>query len=71
MDPAQRPEFEAHLATCAGCQAEVAALRQRRAARRPSTTGRIVRVLLIATGAVLVLIAGIALGSWAWQVAHH
>ena len=68
MDPAQRQEFAAHLATCAMCQAEVAALQQRPAPRRSKVTGR---TLFIAISAIVVLSAGFALGWWTWQLAHR
>jgi anti-sigma factor RsiW len=84
MDPALRPEFEAHLATCAQCQAEVAALRTRQTQQlpklivankvevAPQPAGRNrVRAVLMVAAAIATLIAGFALGWSAWQVAHH
>jgi anti-sigma factor RsiW len=82
MDPAQRQQFETHLAGCAQCQAEVAALRAAQAPRhqpaaatkvqsepeRPAAKPRAWQMLL---AAVVTLIAGFALGWWAWQMAHH
>ena len=87
MDAAQRQEFEAHLASCPQCQEQVGAMITRTmqqlkepapvavaheapvtAAKSPNT---IVRTLLIVLCAVLVLIAGFALGWWAWQTAHR
>ncbi len=67
MNPAQREEFAAHLATCAMCQAEVAALRQR-PQRQPKAK---VRTLFIAISAIVVLSAGFALGWWTWHLAHR
>jgi len=76
MDPAQRREFEAHLAGCAECQAEVAALLQRRSRQPPATEvahrpGRAVRILIGAAVVLVTLIVGYALGWWAWQLAHR
>jgi anti-sigma factor RsiW len=83
MDPALRPEFEAHLANCAECQAEVAALRARtqqlpklvmptklEVAPQPAS-GRRRRAVLIVAAAIATLIAGFALGWSVWQMAHH
>jgi anti-sigma factor RsiW len=84
MDAAQRPEFEAHLAGCAQCQAEVAALRAALTQRQPvlvmpipaetehdaSGTGRR-RAALIVIAALVTLIVGFALGWSVWQMAHH
>jgi anti-sigma factor RsiW len=83
MTPAQRQEFEAHLATCVDCQAEAAAaLKARIAPKRevavPDDTGKARtpprraarRVWAIAIGAVLVLAIGYALGAWVWGLAH-
>ncbi len=67
MDPAQREQFAAHLATCALCQAEVAALKQRPAPRPKA----MVRTLFIAISVIVVLSAGFALGWWTWQLAHR
>jgi anti-sigma factor RsiW len=84
MDPALRPEFEAHLATCAECQAEVAALRARPTQQLPKLAAAIkVEVapqpaggsrrwaVLIAAAAIATLIAGFALGWSVWQMAHR
>jgi anti-sigma factor RsiW len=86
LDPAQRLEFEAHLAKCPECQAAADALLQQRlqpppkpAATAPikpeleqkKSNGTIVRSVAILVTAILILLAGIALGSWAWHLAHH
>lgn len=80
MTAAQRQEFEAHLATCADCQAEVAAmLKVRLAAKpaavpsepeqaRPARSARRIWALVIC--AVLVLAIGYALGWWVWGLAQ-
>jgi len=81
MDPAQRQEFAAHLAACAQCQAEVAALRASQTPRpapaatkvepapaTPATKPRAWQVLLAALG---ILIVGFALGWSVWQMAHR
>jgi anti-sigma factor RsiW len=83
MTPAQRQEFEAHLATCADCQAEVAAqLKARTAAKpeaavpgktekpktAPATLAR--RIWAVVICAVLVLAIGYALGWWVWGLAN-
>jgi anti-sigma factor RsiW len=87
MNAAQRLEFEAHLANCPECQEQVGAMITRQLqqlqeppetavaepsevkADRPGGTAR--RNVLIGLGAVLVLVAGFALGWWAWQMAHR
>jgi anti-sigma factor RsiW len=82
MDPALRPEFEAHLATCPECQAEVAALRARtqqlprlviptkvEVAPQPASANARWAVLIVA--AIATLIAGFALGWSVWQMAHR
>jgi anti-sigma factor RsiW len=84
MDPALRPEFEAHLASCAECQAEVAALRARQTQQLPklvvptkveaapqAASGKHRRVVLIVAAAIATLIAGFALGWSVWQMAHR
>jgi anti-sigma factor RsiW len=80
MTPAQRQEFETHLAGCANCQAEVAALLQQRlppagSAAPPVKAARgrsRARPVLIGVAiAVLILVVGYALGWWAWQLAHR
>jgi anti-sigma factor RsiW len=68
LTPAQRQEFEAHLATCLDCQAEVAALRTLPKAETGTPARRIWPVVI---GAVLVLVLGYALGWWAWDLAHR
>ena len=65
---AQRQEFEAHLATCVNCQAEVAARRRLPAAATGTPVRRIWPMVI---GAVLVLVIGYALGWWAWQLVHR
>ena len=67
LTPALRQEFEAHLATCVDCQAELAARRKVKAA----TGTPVRRIWPIVIGAVLVLVMGYALGWWAWQLAHR
>jgi len=87
MSETERLEFEAHLATCSDCQAEVAAFRRAQAKqptaaaataaalkpKPPATTlrrsGQPLWTWLIL--AVLLVIAGYLLGSWAWQMAQH
>ncbi len=86
MDPAQRAEFEAHLAKCSECQAAADALLQQRLRPPPKpeiaapikpelvqtkTGGTLARTLLILVVAVLILLAGFGLGSWAWHLAHR
>ncbi|MEJ0006093.1 MAG: zf-HC2 domain-containing protein [Steroidobacteraceae bacterium] len=86
MNAAQRQEFEAHLATCPQCQEQCGAMitRTMRQLQEPPAAvpaqaevtpeksgGTITRNLLIALCAALVLIAGFALGWWAWQLAHR
>ena len=85
MDPAQRLEFEAHLAKCPECQAAAdVLLQQRLQPPKPEVTapikpeleqkkssGKIARTLAILVSAVLILLAGFALGSWAWHLAHR
>jgi len=75
MTAAQRQEFEAHLATCADCQAEVAAVLKARTAAEPEApqarpAGPARRIWAIMIGAVLVLAIGYVLGWWAWGFAH-
>jgi anti-sigma factor RsiW len=82
MNPAQRQEFEAHLATCAECQAAAAALLHPPPPQAepitatpepapPVAARTLRRNLLIAIGAAVILLAGYALGWWAWQLAHR
>jgi anti-sigma factor RsiW len=86
MAPAQRLEFEAHLAKCPECQAAADALLQQRlqpppppAATAPikpeleqkKSSGTIARTVSILVIAILILVAGFALGSWAWHLAHR
>ena len=83
LSPAQRQEFEAHLATCPQCQTTVAAqLKTRMPARSaaplsirpelpqpaPRKRSRILWIILI--GAGLLLAVGYALGWWAWALAN-
>jgi anti-sigma factor RsiW len=83
MNPVQRQEFEAHLATCANCQEEVTALLAQ-ALQPPRATAPIKpeverkvarggrhRTVQIAIAAILTLIAGFALGWSIWQMSHH
>ncbi len=86
MDPAQRLEFETHLAKCPDCQAAADALLQERlkppqATPAPAPTppavepkrsrGGLARTALILVIAILILVAGFVLGSWAWHLAHR
>jgi anti-sigma factor RsiW len=86
LDPAQRLEFETHLAKCPECQAAADALLQQRlqpppkpAAKAPikpeleqqKSDGTLPRTIAIVVVAMLILIAGFALGSWAWHLAHR
>jgi anti-sigma factor RsiW len=84
MDAAQRQEFAAHLAGCAECQAEVAALRAALTQRQPvlvmpipaetepgATASSTRRALLILIAALLVLLVGFALGWSVWQITNH
>ena len=84
MDAVQRQEFAAHLAGCAHCQAQVAALRAALTQRQPvlvmpippesehdaPATGTR-RAVLIVIAALVTLIAGFALGWTVWQMAHR
>ena len=87
MNPAQRQEFEAHLATCPECQEQVGAMLTQtlqklheppktdvadQAEVAPAKSRKTVaRNVLIVLCALLVLVAGYALGWWTWQIAHH
>jgi anti-sigma factor RsiW len=86
MEPAQRAEFEAHLAKCPECQAAADVLLQQRLQplQKPAVTapikpeleqkkprGTMVRNVSILVIAILILVAGFALGSWAWHLAHR
>ncbi len=84
MNPAQRQEFETHLAGCAECQAEIAALRASHTQRQPvlvmpipaeaepKTTDRGTRrAVLIVIAALATLIIGFAIGWSVWQMAHR
>jgi anti-sigma factor RsiW len=84
MDAAQRQEFEAHLAGCAQCQAEVAALRAALTQRQPvlvmpipaetehdATGSGTRRAAMIVIAALVTLIVGFALGWSVWQMAHR
>ncbi|HEY4340764.1 MAG TPA: zf-HC2 domain-containing protein [Steroidobacteraceae bacterium] len=83
MNAMQIAEFEAHLASCASCQEEVAGLLAK-ALQPPQDTAPIKvevappvtrnarrRVVQIAIAALVTLIAGFALGWSIWQMAHH
>jgi anti-sigma factor RsiW len=68
----QREEFAAHLATCPDCQAEVAALTAQAA---QATPGRALNLAqrhptIIVVCVLLTLVAGYALGWWAWHLVH-
>jgi anti-sigma factor RsiW len=86
LDPAQRLEFEAHLAKCPECQAAADVLLQQRLQPPPKpaatapikpeleqkrSNGTIVRAVSILVITILILLAGFALGSWAWHLAHR
>jgi anti-sigma factor RsiW len=86
LDPAQRLEFEAHLAKCPECQAAADALLQQRLRPPPKpeptapikaeleqkkSSGTLARTLSILAIALVILLAGFALGSWAWHLAHR
>lgn len=86
LDPAQRLEFETHLAKCPECQAAADALLQQRLQPPPKpeitapikpelepkkSGGTIARTALILVIGLLILLAGFALGSWAWHLAHR
>jgi anti-sigma factor RsiW len=86
LDPAQRLEFEAHLAKCPECQAAADVLLQQRLQPPPppvvtapikpeleqkKSSGSLVRNVSILVIAILILVAGFALGSWAWHLAHR
>ncbi len=68
MGAAERQEFAAHLATCADCQAQVAAL-LRSQAGQPAKPRRGIWRLLI--GGLVILLVGYALGWAIWQLAHR
>jgi anti-sigma factor RsiW len=87
MNAAQRQEFETHLASCPECQEQCGAMitRTMQQLHEPTpapapepvtvsadrTKRSVGRNVLIVLGAVLVLLAGYALGWWAWQMAHR
>ena len=86
MDPTQRQEFETHLAKCPECQAAADALLQERLRPPPKpeatapikpeleqkkSRGAIARNLSFFVIGILILLAGFALGSWAWHLAHR
>ena len=84
MSPAQRQEFETHLAGCAECQAEIARMRAALTQRQPvlvmpvppeeppkAADGSLRRAILIVIAALATLIIGFALGWSVWQMAHR
>ena len=86
LDPAQRLEFEAHLAKCPECQAAADALLQQRLQpppKPPATApikpelqqkkprGTLNRTFALLLLGALILVAGFVLGSWAWHMVHH
>lgn len=79
MDPAQRQEFAAHLATCSDCHAQLSALLAARAAAEPEAApagGEVPLPTAARTWAIvicggLVLALGYALGCWVWDLAHR
>jgi anti-sigma factor RsiW len=84
MDAVQQQEFAAHLASCAECQAEVAALRAALTQRQPAlvmpipaepetgaTGSGMRRVLQIMIAALVILLLGFALGWSVWQITNR
>jgi anti-sigma factor RsiW len=83
MNAVQRQEFEAHLANCANCQEEVAALLAQALqppkpaapikveVEAPIVRGGRHRAVQIVIAAILTLIAGFALGWSIWQISNH
>ncbi len=84
MSPAQRQEFETHLAGCAECQAEIARMRAAQTQRQPVlvvpaaaaaepqvSQGSVRRTILIVIAALATLIIGFAIGWSVWQMAHR
>lgn len=84
MDAAQQQEFAAHLAACAECQAQVAAMRAALTQRQPvlvmpvpaepdakTSGGGARRAALILAAALLTLIVGFALGWSVWQMMNR
>jgi anti-sigma factor RsiW len=83
LTAAPRAEFEAHLATCSDCQAQVAVLLKAAITARTEATvstkpelpqpapRQPVRLLwIIVIGATLLLTVGYAVGWWAWDLAN-
>ena len=84
MSPAQRQEFETHLAGCAECQAEIARMRVAQTQRQPvlvmpipaeaepkQSDGSARRAILIVLAGLATLVIGFALGWSVWQMAHR
>ena len=77
LTPAQRQEFETHLATCGDCQAELAAVLKAKATAKtaavpPATPAKPVRRIgVIVICAALILAIGYALGWWVWGLANR
>jgi anti-sigma factor RsiW len=85
MDAVQRQEFEAHLADCTDCQAQVAALRAAQTQRRPvlvvptkleveaapQASGNTKHRVLIVIAALVTLVIGFALGWSVWQMTNR
>ena len=83
LTPAQRQEFEAHLATCPECQEQAAVLLKAKLPARaepapvrteppPAPPPKPVRrIWLIVICGVLILAIGYALGSWVWDLSHR
>jgi cellulose synthase operon protein C len=77
LTPAQRQEFETHLASCADCQAELAATLKAQAAVKTDAAPQAAatkparRIWVIVSGAALILAIGYALGWWVWGLANR
>ena len=83
LTPAQRAQFEAHLATCSDCQEQVSVLLKAKltapteatvsikpALPPPAPRKRLRLLWLVLIGAALILAVGYALGWWAWDLAN-
>ena len=87
LTPAERQEFEAHLATCSECQERVALMLKAKIAEvkeatvsikpelppqpPPEPSPRLWVIVCFTLLVVAVLAIGYALGSWAWDLAHR
>jgi anti-sigma factor RsiW len=84
LTPAQRQEFEAHLATCPDCQAQVtvmlkakltenkidAGVSNKPAAAQPAPRRRSRVLWFVLIAAVVILAMGYVLGWWVWDLAN-